>query len=128
MENSLADLKVLLVEDQPINQFLAVSILHSWKIMVEVAANGQLAIEKLNSVNYDLILMDIQMPVLDGLSATKIIRQELKLSTPIIALTADSSKIGEEYCQSIGMNGYLTKPFQPDILYEKMYSLIYQYS
>ncbi|MCO4293600.1 response regulator [Solitalea sp. MAHUQ-68] len=128
MENSLENLKVLLVEDQPLNQFLAITILHQWKVLVEVASNGQIAVDKLSKGHYDLILMDIHMPVMDGLSATSIIRQELNIKTPIIALTADSTKIGEEKCNAIGMNAYVNKPFKPDILYNKIYNLVYRYN
>jgi CheY-like chemotaxis protein/HPt (histidine-containing phosphotransfer) domain-containing protein len=82
------------------------------------AENGQEAITILKDTAFDIILMDIQMPIMDGIEATIIIRNELKLSIPIIALTANAFKTEIEKCKSIGMNDHITKPFEENILLE----------
>ncbi len=102
---------VLLAEDNLLNQKLVVKLLEDANCKVEIAENGHEAIEKVKQQQFDLILMDIQMPEMDGLQATRIIRQELKIHTPIIALTAHTFKDEENKCFEAGMNGFLTKPF-----------------
>ena len=113
----LYPMHILLVEDHIINQIATKKVLEKWgKITVDIAKNGKIAIEKANSNNYDLILMDIQMPILDGMAATAIIRKSSNL--PIIALTAHASDEEKEKCLNIGMNEYITKPFKPKDLYQ----------
>jgi PAS domain S-box-containing protein len=114
---SLAGVKVLLVEDHKINRFLALSIMQEWKLVVDVAENGAIAVEKVKSTKYDIILMDMQMPVISGMEASRIIRNELKSAIPIIALTANASKADAAKCLKAGMNGYISKPFNPVHLY-----------
>ncbi len=111
--------KVLLVEDHEINKLLAVTILSNWKMNVTHAYNGQEAIDLLKTEEFDVVLMDVQMPVLDGLSATKIIR-EMNISTPIIALTANAIKGDQEKCLNAGMNDYVSKPIEPSTLFNKI--------
>ncbi len=111
-ETEVRELKVLLVEDNDINRFMALTILEGWECIVEVAVNGREAISTLEKNTYDIILMDVRMPVLDGISATKIIRNDLKIKTPIIALTANAIKGDNEACLAAGMNDYISKPFQ----------------
>lgn len=118
-------LKVLLVEDHKINQLLAETILAKWKIHVTTADNGEIAIEKLKKESYDLVLMDVQMPVMDGLEATKHIRTILKNNIPIIALTANAIKGDNVKCIQAGMNSYVSKPINPSILFNKIIELIY---
>ena len=110
--------KILLVEDNKINQLLAVKILEKLSFNVEIAENGQLAVEAFESGTYDLILMDCQMPVLDGYEATKQIRllEKNKASTPIIGLTANAMKGDREACIDSGMNDYVTKPIDVKFL------------
>lgn len=118
--HSFAGVKVLLVEDNDINRLYALNILKKWKCKVDGAENGYIALEKLRSNEYDIILMDIQMPIMDGYEATKNIRStfpEPKNRIPIIALTANAIKGDNEKCLEIGMNDYLPKPFQPEDLY-----------
>lgn len=103
--------RVLLVEDNLMNQKLAAIMFTENGIEYEVAANGLVAIEALKQRNFDVILMDLQMPLLDGYQATNIIRNELKLTTPIIAMTAHALSGEKESCIAAGMNDYLSKPY-----------------
>tara|TARA_B100000809_G_scaffold158023_1_gene155325 strand:+ start:14166 stop:16016 length:1851 start_codon:yes stop_codon:yes gene_type:complete len=121
---SLEHKKVLLVEDNKINQFLATTILTNWKMKVEVAENGLIAIEKLKDKKFDVVLMDMQMPIMGGIEATVIIREELKLSIPIIALTARAIKGIDKECMDAGMNDYISKPFNQSELFNKILNLI----
>ncbi|MCX6180807.1 MAG: ATP-binding protein [Bacteroidetes bacterium] len=118
----LNNLSILLVEDNAFNQLVAVDTLKdaSEKIEIDVADNGLIAIQKLKVKTYDLILMDIQMPEMDGHTATKTIREVLQISTPIIAMTAHASSKEIETCFENGMNEYVTKPFDINNLLEKI--------
>jgi CheY-like chemotaxis protein len=115
--------KVLVVEDNEINQFVATTIFEKWKMKVDVVDNGQLAVDKIKAKDYDVVLMDLQMPVMGGLEATKIIRKELKSNVPIIALTANAIKVTIKIID-VGMNDYVSKPFDHSILYNKIINLI----
>ncbi|OJJ16424.1 hypothetical protein BKI52_34625 [marine bacterium AO1-C] len=117
---SLFEKRVLLAEDNQMNQFLATTILEEWGVVVDVAENGKEALEKFREGKYDLILMDMQMPVMDGVETTKVIRQKLASSIPIIALTANAIKGDRQRCLEAGMNDYLTKPFAQNDLLEKI--------
>jgi signal transduction histidine kinase/CheY-like chemotaxis protein/HPt (histidine-containing phosphotransfer) domain-containing protein/putative methionine-R-sulfoxide reductase with GAF domain len=111
---------ILVVEDNELNQFIACSILGKWNISTDVAINGRQAIEKVKKNQYDLILMDMQMPVMDGLTATRFIRNELSSPTPVIALTAFATKEAVEKAMNAGMNGFVTKPFDEETLYSRL--------
>jgi PAS domain S-box-containing protein len=125
IDNSgLQGCSVLLVEDNKLNQYLATIILEQLEIKVTVANNGDEAIELLLDNDFDLILMDLQMPFLDGLSATKIIRKKMKDSTPIIALTANAILGDREKCIEAGMDDYISKPFNKKELASKILRLI----
>jgi PAS domain S-box-containing protein len=102
---------VLLVEDNVMNRLIANKSLSHFGCTVDEAGNGLVALELLKEKSYDLILMDIQMPKLDGVETTKIIRNDLKLEVPIIAVTANAFKKDIDLYLSIGMNDYVTKPF-----------------
>lgn len=117
------NLKVLLVEDNDINRLYAKSILETWKCKTDIAENGLIAIEKLKGNFYDVILMDVQMPVMDGYEATKAIRMMTHPanSIPVVALTANATKNDIEKCMAAGMNDYVAKPFTPDDLYQKLF-------
>ncbi len=109
--------KILVVEDNLMNQKLTTIILQGQGFEVTVARNGKKAIEYLNEKQADLILMDIQMPVMDGYKTTQLIRDELHLATPVIAMTAHALSGEREKCLQAGMNDYLAKPFkEPDLL------------
>lgn len=105
-------LSVLLAEDHKLNQKLAITYLSDFGLSVDLAENGMEAVEKFKTKNYDLVLMDIQMPLLDGYHAAKKIREELKSNVPIIAMTANIMANEREKCMSFGMNDYLSKPFK----------------
>jgi CheY-like chemotaxis protein/anti-sigma regulatory factor (Ser/Thr protein kinase) len=111
-EQKLEGLKVLLVEDNLINVKIAEKILKQWDVNVDVALNGLIAVEKHKSTKYDVILMDLSMPVMDGFEASINIRSKDSL-IPIIALTASTSYLSLEKAIQIGINEYITKPFNP---------------
>jgi CheY-like chemotaxis protein len=104
---------ILLVEDREIDQKVATGFLKVWGYKVDLAVNGREAIEMLAKKDYDLMLIDIQMPEMDGLTATAAIRKaETTRRLPIIALTARAMKGDRELCIAAGMDGYLTKPIR----------------
>jgi CheY-like chemotaxis protein/HPt (histidine-containing phosphotransfer) domain-containing protein len=109
---------VLLVEDNYLNIMVAQNSLHYYNCKVTEALNGLDAIAILKKKKFDIILMDIQMPQMGGIEATKIIRKKLKLSTPIIALTANAFKTEIDACRKAGMDDYISKPFDEDDLIE----------
>jgi len=114
-----AALHVLLAEDNTVNQRLASRLLEKRGHRVTIANNGQEALNLLERASYDLVLMDVQMPLVDGLEATKLIRDREKgtgLHQPIVALTAHAVKGDEERCRDAGMDGYLAKPIRPQEL------------
>ncbi len=120
-----AQSNILLVEDNPVNQKVVIAILTQVGFNVDSVENGQLAIEANANKPYDLILMDLQMPIMDGLTATELIRSDKQFShIPIIALTAQALKGDKEACINAGMNDYITKPIQPDTLYHTLYNWV----
>jgi len=117
----LNGLRVLLTEDNEINQQVAVEILEDVKICVDVANTGLEAIKILEHMQYDVVLMDIQMPEMDGYTATGLIRNNLKLKDmPVIAMTAHAMAGDREKCLSAGMNDYISKPIDPEVVYSKL--------
>lgn len=123
----IEDANVLLVEDNLINQKIVVLSLNKVVSNIDIANNGKEALDKFGSSRYDIILMDIQMPVMDGIVATKKIR-EIEASTnshtPIIAITANALSGDRENCIAAGMNDYISKPFQVEDLMLKMRNLL----
>ena len=111
---------ILLMEDNKLNRIIVRKMLELSECIVEEAENGNQAINKLINHTYDLILMDIQMPEMDGIEATKIIRTGLNLKTPIIALTANSFQHDIDKYFDIGMNDFIIKPFEEDQFYAKI--------
>lgn len=117
----LEDKRILVVEDVELNQHLAKHIMESWGCVVEIAENGSLAVEKVKSSNYDLVLMDIQMPVMDGMEATRQIRKisdAKKAAVPIVALTANAMKSECDTYLELGMNDCMAKPFEEPMLFK----------
>ena len=108
--------RVLLVEDNAYNRMLAKSFLRLAHIVVTEAENGATAVELARTQEFDLILMDLQMPVMNGYEATTIIRNDLKLHLPIIALTANALRGDNQKCLDAGMNDYLSKPYKENAL------------
>ena len=116
--NRIDGLSILLVEDNEMNRMVAQNSLLYYNCKVTEAENGLVAIEILKKENFDVILMDIQMPEMDGIEATKIIRNELNLTIPIIALTANAFKTEIGKFKNVGMDDYITKPFDENNLIE----------
>ncbi|HRO42627.1 MAG TPA: ATP-binding protein [Flavipsychrobacter sp.] len=114
---SLGNIRVLVAEDNLINQKVVKNTLSKQGAQVMIANNGQEAIQLVKQGSFDVILMDIQMPEVDGYKATRYIRQVMKSDIPIIAMTADALKGEEDKCIVAGMNGYISKPFEPRDLY-----------
>lgn len=119
--NALQGSRILLVEDNKINQIVVLGMLESLDVIVDVAANGKEAVELAQTMLYDLILMDLQMPVMDGFEATKVIRMisEYK-EVPIIALSAAVMQKDKELTSAVGMNEHLSKPIENDALLETL--------
>ena len=136
---TLSKLNILLVEDNKLNVMLISSLFSENNMKLQTAENGSVCIEKLkengNSIipstnseqqlmsSFDIILMDMEMPVMNGYEATGIIRNEMKNDIPIIAMTAHAMSGEKERCLSLGMNDYISKPINANLLFEKMYFL-----
>ena len=112
--------RILLVDDNHLNQFLMKKVITSFGFEIEVAENGEAGVALAGSKPFDLILMDIQMPTMDGYQATEILRKEMGITTPIIALTAHAMEDEKEKCLKAGMNEYLSKPFKQEDLLRKI--------
>lgn len=112
--------KVLLVEDNEVNQIVAIEYLESFGCSVDLATNGLEAVKKVEQNSYDIVFMDVQMPQMDGLQATKIIRNELKLDIPIIAMTANAMAQDIEQTNEAGMNAHISKPIDPNKIKENL--------
>lgn len=124
IDNILEDKEVLVAEDNLINQMVVKHTLTKMGANVEVVNDGAEAIEKLNNREYNLVLMDIQMPILDGYETTQFIRSQLKSTVPIIAMTAYALFEEEERCYKVGMNGYVSKPFTLDGLFNEIQKVL----
>jgi len=118
------NIKVLVAEDIPINQLLMKTLLDDFGFEREIASNGKIAIEKLKEKSYDVILMDLQMPEMNGFEATDYIRNTMNSQIPIIALTADVTTMDLEKCKAVGMNDYIAKPLDERLLYSKIVGLV----
>ncbi len=108
--------RILIAEDNSVNQLIAQAFLKELGYSFHTVANGKEVLEALDQTDFDLILMDCQMPEMDGFEATKEIRKNISTTLPIVALTANAMKGDEEKCREAGMNGYLSKPFRKDQL------------
>jgi len=115
-KNDLGSLKILLCEDNVLNQKLVKSVIENFGFELDTASNGDEGIELLSQNKYDLVLMDLQMPVKDGYQTTDYIRNQMNSSVPIIAMTAHSLVGEQERCYKEGMNGYVPKPFKQSVL------------
>jgi CheY-like chemotaxis protein len=115
----LKKLKILLAEDNPINVKLVLSLFQDYSIQADVAENGKEAVEKVKNNHYDLVLMDVEMPEMNGYEATTIIRKDLKSKIPIIAMTAHAMAGEREKCFELGMYDYISKPINANLLFEK---------
>jgi PAS domain S-box-containing protein len=108
----LENKKILVVDDNEMNRLVASTLLENYKVHVIEACNGLEAIEKIRKSTFDLVLMDVQMPIMDGIEATKIIKETITKDLPIIALTAFAIKGDKENIIAAGMNDYISKPFE----------------
>jgi CheY-like chemotaxis protein len=119
-----ASLKILLAEDNFVNQQVAVGILKKHGFTVEVAVNGAVAVKALQSSPFDLVLMDMRMPVMDGLEATRLIRDPssgvLNPDVPIVAMTANAMQTDRDLCKEAGMNDFVSKPVESALLLKTM--------
>ena len=120
VNSELKNVSVLVVEDIALNQLLMRTLLDDFGFKCEIAANGKIGIEKLKTNTYDVILMDLQMPEMNGFEATEYIRKELKLTIPIIALTADVTTADLAKCKAVGMDDYISKPVDERLLQSKI--------
>jgi signal transduction histidine kinase/DNA-binding response OmpR family regulator/HPt (histidine-containing phosphotransfer) domain-containing protein len=118
---SLRGARVLLVEDNDLNQEVASELLRDAGFVVDVADNGQLALESLDKSSYDIVLMDMQMPVMDGLAATRAIRAQPRFAKlPVVAMTANAMEEDRRRCLEAGMNDHIAKPIEPTDLWDKL--------
>jgi PAS domain S-box-containing protein len=124
IEKDLKQVKVLVVEDIALNQLLMKTLLDDFGFERDIATNGKIALEMLTKNTYDIILMDLQMPEMNGFEATAHIREVMKLSIPIIALTADVTTVDLAKCKAVGMNDYIAKPVDERILYSKIIGFV----
>jgi CheY-like chemotaxis protein len=124
LDKDIANIKVLVVEDIPLNQLLMKTILDEFGFERDIAENGKIAVEKLKVKDYDIILMDLQMPEMNGFEATEYIRNTMNSNIPIIALTADVTTVDLAKCKEVGMNDYIAKPVDERLLYTKIINLV----
>ena len=124
LNNNITNIKVLVAEDLPLNQLLIKIILEDFGFECEIAENGKIAIEKLQNNTYHIVLMDIQMPEMNGIETTDFIRNKLNSNIPIIALTADVTTVDIKKALEVGMNDYISKPIDEKILYDKIKDLL----
>jgi PAS domain S-box-containing protein len=124
LNTEIKKIKVLVVEDVPMNQLLMKILLDDFGFERDIAENGKVAIEKLQNKSYDIILMDLQMPEMNGFEATDHIRNKMHSKIPIIALTADVTADDLSHCKAIGMNDHIAKPLDEKLLYNKIVGLV----
>ena len=123
---AIKNIKVLVVEDILLNQLLMRTLLDDFGFERDIASNGKIAIEKLKTNTYDIVLMDLQMPIMNGFETTEYIRNVMKSDIPIIALTADVTTVDLAKCKAVGMNDYIAKPIDDRLLYTKLVGLVKQ--
>ncbi|MET0759793.1 MAG: PAS domain S-box protein [Flavobacterium sp.] len=124
LDSEIKNIKVLVVEDMALNQLLMKTLLDDFGFERDIAENGKIAIEKLKANPYDIILMDLQMPEMNGFEATEYIRKTMKSKIPIMALTADVTTVDLAKCKAVGMNDYIAKPVDELLLYSKITTLV----
>ncbi len=124
LDTEIKNIKVLVVEDIALNQLLMKTLLDDFGFERDIASNGKIAIEKLQAKSYDIILMDLQMPEMNGFEATDYIRNKMNSKIPIIALTADVTTVDLAKCKAVGMNDYIAKPVDERLLYSKIVGLV----
>jgi PAS domain S-box-containing protein len=123
-EGLLKDRRVLVVEDNPINQQITGQVLRNAGAGVTLADDGEQAIQVLARERFDLVIMDLQMPVMDGFEAARQLREQLRLETPVLAMTASAIRDGRKRCLEVGMNDYMLKPFELQEFFERITRLL----
>ena len=116
-------MRILIAEDNKINFFVANKFLTGWGVIVSHAENGQLALEEIEKEDFDLVLMDLHMPIMDGIEATRIIRESTNpriRNIPIVALTAAIMSESHDKIDKLNINDYVLKPFKPHDLFERI--------
>ena len=117
--------RILLVEDNDLNQEVAIELLSDAGFIVDLAENGKIALDKLKFAAYDMVLMDMQMPVMDGMTATREIRKEARFKDlPVVAMTANAMQGDRDRCLAAGMNDHVAKPIEPEKLWKVLLKLI----
>ena len=124
VDAEMKNIRVLVVEDIALNQLLMKTLLDDFGFERDIVGNGKIAIEKLETKTYDIILMDLQMPEMNGFEATEYIRNQMGSNIPIIALTADVTTVDLAKCKAVGMNDYIAKPVDERVLYSKIVGLV----
>jgi PAS domain S-box-containing protein len=124
LDTEIKGIKVLVVEDITLNQLLMKTLLDDFGFDRDIADNGKIAIEMMQKKSYDVVLMDLQMPEMNGFEATDYMRNTMKSNVPIIALTADVTTADLAKCKLVGMNDYIAKPVDERLLYSKIIGLI----
>ncbi len=124
LDSDLKNINVLVVEDIALNQLLMRTLLDDFGFNCEIASNGKIAVEKFQLKHFDIVLMDLQMPVMNGFETTEYIRKILKSNVPIIALTADVTTVDLQKCKAVGMNDYVSKPVDERLLYSKIIGIL----
>ena len=117
-------INVLVAEDIALNQLLMRTLLEDFGFECDIADNGKIAVDKIKTQKYDVVLMDLQMPEMNGFEATDFVRNELKSDIPIIALTADVTTVDLAKCKAVGMNDYIAKPVDEKLLYNKIIGIV----
>lgn len=108
--------RVLIVDDSKVNQMICKKYLEKMHVQVDIADNGKLAISKCRENVYNMIIMDMEMPLLGGIDATRIIREKALSFAPVIALTGNDNAQSRQQCRLVGMNGFITKPINKEAL------------
>jgi len=124
IDPEIKNIKVLVAEDIALNQLLMRTLLDEFGFECDIAANGKIAIEKLQTKSFDIVLMDLQMPEMNGFEATDYIRKTLHYDIPIIALTADVTTVDLAKCRAVGMDDYIAKPVDEKLLYSKIVGIV----
>jgi two-component system sensor histidine kinase/response regulator len=119
--SALQGVRLLLVEDNELNQEVARGLLADTGVIIDLAENGAIAVQKVAKTPYDVVLMDMQMPVMDGLEATRRIRADGRFAAlPIVAMTANALEEDRKQCLAVGMNDHLAKPIEPELLWSTL--------
>jgi PAS domain S-box-containing protein len=124
LDPGITNIKVLVAEDIALNQLLMRTLLDEFGFECDIATNGKIAIEMLQAKSYDIILMDLQMPEMNGFETTEYIRHSMNSVVPIIALTADVTTADLAKCKAVGMNDYIAKPVDDRLLYSKIVGFV----